>query len=319
MMRYYQAITLFILLMISKSYFYLLTTLLLLINSLLAIQANAQSQPTRIPTPEISEEAKEICPPPALSRLQRHIVAPGETLETIAQQYNLIPPTLLAFNRVLQQQQPEVGTEIVIPPYNGIAVKIPTGKTWKDVAENYNIRADALYEVNGCPETLDQKAPEIVFLPGVNWSPGRKLPPKMSSLIGYPLPFAARVVLGYGWLLHPIRNQVVFHSGLDLIANIGTPVFSVGKGIVAFAGKQGNYGNLVVINHAAGKQTRYAHLDTINVKTGDQVEQADFLGTVGKSGQPDFQEAHLHFEIRYNSPAGWVAENPNSYLEVVFQ
>lgn len=305
--------------MTSPSWFPHLTTLLCLINPLLAIQTNAQPQPTRIPTPPVSEEAKDVCPPPALSRLQRHTIAPGETIETIAQQYNLIPPTLLAFNRVLQQGQPPVGTEIVIPPYNGIAVKIPSGKTWKNVAENYNIRADALYEVNGCPQTLNQLAPEVVFLPGVNWSPGRKIPPQISSLKGYPLPFAARVVLGYGWLLHPIRNQVVFHSGLDLIADNDTPVFSVGEGIVAFAGEQGNYGNLVVINHAAGKQTRYAHLETINVKTGQKVEQGEILGTVGKTGQPDVEEAHLHFEIRYNSPLGWVAENPNSYIQVVFR
>ncbi len=302
-----------------QSCFCLLTTLLWFISGLLAMQAKAQSQRLKIPTPSISEEAKEVCPPPALSRLQRHIVAPGETIEVIAKQYNLIPPTLLAFNRELEKGQPKVGTEIVIPPYNGIAVKVPTGKTWKNVAENYNIRADALYEVNGCPETLNQQAPEVVFLPGVNWSPGQKVPPKISSLKGYPLPFEARVILGYGWLLHPIKNQVVFHSGLDLIADRGTSVFSVGEGVVAFAGKQGNYGNLVVINHAAGKQTRYAHLNSINVKTGQKVPQAEFLGTVGHTGQPDVEETHLHFEIRYNSPLGWVAENPNSYIEVIFR
>ncbi len=305
--------------MISQSCFSLLTTLLCLINLLLVMQANAQSQQIKIPTPSISEEAQEVCQPPALSRLQRHTVAPGETIETIAQKYNLIPPTLLAFNRVLQKGQPTVGTEIVIPPYNGIAVKVPTGKTWKNVAENYNIRADALYEVNGCPKTLDQQTPEVVFLPGVNWSPGGKIPPKISSLKGYPLPFEVRVILGYGWLLHPIKNQVVFHSGLDLIADSGTSVFSVGEGIVAFAGKQGDYGNLVVINHAAGKQTRYAHLDSINVKIGQKVAQAELLGTVGQTGQPDFEAAHLHFEIRYNSPLGWVAENPNPYIEVIFK
>ncbi|NEO55424.1 MAG: M23 family metallopeptidase [Okeania sp. SIO3B5] len=305
--------------MTSQSYLYLLTTLLWLINPLLLMQANAQSQLMKIPAPSISEEAKEVCPPPALSRLQRHTITTGETIETIAQKYNLIPPTLLAFNRVLQKSQPTVGTEIIIPPYNGIAVKVPTGTTWKNVAENYNIRADTLYEVNGCPQTPEQQTPEVVFLPGVNWSPGRKTPPQISSLKGYPLPFETRVILGYGWLLHPIKNQVVFHSGLDLIANSGTSVFSVGEGIVAFAGKQGNYGNLVVINHAAGKQTRYAHLDSINVKTGQKIAQAELLGTVGQTGKPDFEEAHLHFEIRYNSPFGWVAENPNSYIEVVFK
>ncbi|MGK7922619.1 MAG: LysM peptidoglycan-binding domain-containing M23 family metallopeptidase [Trichodesmium sp.] len=305
--------------MISQLYFCLITTLLCLINPLLVIQVNAQSQRIKVPTPSISEEAQEVCPPPALSRMQRHTVAPGETIESIAQQYNLIPPTLLAFNRVLQKGQPTVGTEIVVPPYNGIAVKIPTGKTWKDVAENYNIRADALYEVNGCPKTLNQNTPEIVFLPGVNWSPGKKTPPRISSLMGYPLPFVARAILGYGWLLHPIKNIVVFHGGLDLIADSGTSVISVEEGIVAFAGKQGNYGNLVVINHAAGKQSRYAHLDSINVKAGQKVTQREVLGTVGQTGKPDFQEPHLHFEIRYNSPLGWVAENPNSYIEVIFK
>lgn len=74
-----------------------------------------------------------------------------------------------------------------------------------------------------------------------------------------------------------------------------------------------------MINHAAGKQTRYAHLDSINVITGQKIAQAELLGTVGQTGKPDFEEAHLHFEIRYNSPFGWVAENPNSYIEVVFQ
>jgi len=305
--------------MISQFCLCLLTTLLCLINPLLVIQMNAQSQRIKIPTPSITQEAQEVCPPPALSRVQRHTVVPGETIETIAQQYNLIPTTILAFNRVLQKGQVTVGTEIVIPPYNGIAVKVPIGKTWRSVAENYNIRADTLYEVNGCPETPDQQTPEIVFLPGVNWSPGRKTPPKISSLTGYPLPFEARVILGYGWLLHPIKNQVVFHSGLDLIADRGTSVFSVGEGIVAFAGKQSNYGNLVVINHASGQQTRYAHLDSIQVKTGQKVTQTELLGTVGQTGKPDFEQAHLHFEIRYNSPLGWVAENPNSYIEVIFK
>ena len=123
--------------MISQFFFCLLTILLCLINPLLVIQVNAQSQRIKIPTSSITQEAQEVCPPPALSRFQRHTVAPGETIKTIAQHYNLISSTLLAFNRVLQQGQVTVGTEIVIPPYNGMAVKVPIGKTWKNVAENY--------------------------------------------------------------------------------------------------------------------------------------------------------------------------------------
>ena len=55
------------------------------------------------------------------------------------------------------------------------------------------------------------------------------------------------------------------------------------------------------------------------MKTGQKVRHTELLGTVGQTGEPDFEEAHLHFEIRYNSPLGWVAENPNSYIEVLFK
>lgn len=260
------------------------------------------------------EEVQEVCPPAALSRVQRHIVASGETIESIAGKYNLIPATLLAFNRILRQGQPPVGTQIAIPPYNGIAVRIPPGKTWRDVADNYDIRADALFEANGCQLESQQETPEIIFLPGVNWSPGGRVRPAVSLLSGYPLSVEASVALGYGWLLHPLRGEVVFHSGLDLLAEIATPVLSVGDGVIAFAGNQSGYGNLVVINHPVGKQTRYAHLESIDVKVGDNVELGEVVGRVGISGEPDLEEPHLHFEIRYNSPLGWVAENPNPYF-----
>ncbi|NEP44331.1 MAG: M23 family metallopeptidase, partial [Okeania sp. SIO2H7] len=241
-------------------------------------------------------------------------VAEGETIDSIAQKYNLIPATLLAFNPVLQQGPPPVGTQLVVPPYNGIAVRIPEGKTWKDVADNYNIRADALFEANGCQLLSGRETPEILFLPGVNWSPGGRVRPAVSVLRGYPLPFLASPALGYGWLLHPLRGEVIFHSGLDLLAEMGTPVLSVGEGIVAFADRQNIYGNLVVINHPAGKQTRYAHLDSINVRVGQKVKLGEVLGTVGTSGEPELEEPHLHFEIRYNSPFGWIAENPDPYF-----
>jgi murein DD-endopeptidase MepM/ murein hydrolase activator NlpD len=246
--------------------------------------------------------------------MQRHGVAEDETIETIAQKYNLIPATLLAFNRVLREGPLTVGTQLVIPPYNGIAVRIPEGKTWKDVADNYNIRADALFEVNGCELLSGRETPEVIFLPGVNWSPGGRARPAVSILRGYPLPFAASAALGYGWLLHPLRGEVIFHSGVDLLAEIGTPVLSVGDGIVAFAGSQQGYGNLVTINHPAGKQTRYAHLNSINVKVGQKIKLGEVLGTVGNSGEPELEEPHLHFEVRYNSPLGWVAENPDPYF-----
>ena len=130
---------------------------------------------------------------------------------------------------------------------------------------------------------------------------------------GYPLPSVATVALSYGWH-QGADGQTKFHSGIDLLADSGTPVLAVDTGVVAFAGSQGNYGNLVVINHEGGRQTRYAHLGRISVRVGQQVQPGTTLGRVGATGSPDINPSHLHFEVRFNSPSGWVAQDPELHL-----
>ncbi len=262
--------------------------------------------------PPVTETA--LCVP-VLSRLARHRIQAGETLESIARRYNLIPATLMGMNPILRDGQAPAGSEIDIPPYNGVRVEVPAGKTLKDVATTYRIRPDVLFEVNGC-----QKSPRVVFVPGVNWSP--IAPGGTSSSNGegtvlshYPLPNRALVLLNYGWRIRTATGQVAFHSGLDLAAPVGTAVTAAAEGTVAFAGSQGAYGNLVVINHQKGYQTRYGQLATITVKAGQQIGAGAILGTVGQTGQPSSAEPHLHFELRSNSNLGWVAEDPELYLK----
>ncbi|MBD3882299.1 M23 family metallopeptidase [Phormidium tenue FACHB-886] len=250
-----------------------------------------------------------MCPAPALSRVARHRIQSGETIVSIAQQYDLIPATLLGFNPVLRNGNAPVGTEINIPPYNGVRVDVPSGSTWRDVARSYNVRADVLFEINGC-----QEAPNVVFVPGVNWSPQPATPASAGSdpLNRYPLPAAATVLRGYGWQLDGTSGQVVFNSGIDLEAPAGTAVLATGAGTIAFAAEQGNYGKLVVINHSQGLQTRYAQLESINVQVGQQVQAGDRIGTVGATGA--VSSPRLHFEVRTNSDLGWVAQDPGTYV-----
>ncbi|MEB3358573.1 MAG: M23 family metallopeptidase [Synechococcales bacterium] len=260
-----------------------------------------------------TKQTAAICPEPALSQVIRHRVAAGETLEAIATRYDLLPTTLLGFNPALRSGSLSPGTEVQIPPYNGIRVNAPAGATWQDLADTYNVRADVLFEINGCPD-----APSVVFVPGVNWSPAGGAAPSASTaqrtvLQGYPLPSVASVTLGYGWQVDPVEGDVEFHSGIDLEAVQGTPISAVGSGVVAFAGEQGSYGNLVVINHPQGLQTRYAQLADIAVQVGQSVNMGDVIGTAGTTGLS--YAPHLHFEVRSNSEMGWVAQDPAMYVE----
>jgi len=261
-----------------------------------------------VQTPSTAENA---CPPPALSRLRSHQISAGETVESIASQYNLIPATLVGLNPSLKGGSMPIGSTILIPPFNGIRVQTPAGANWKDLAEAYGVRADILFEVNGC-----QQQPRQVFIPGVHFSRGeRPVRENYTGFPGYPLPSVSSVALGYGWQQNSNSQQSKFHSGIDLLADPGTSVLSVEAGTVAFAGQQGNYGNLVVINHQGGRQTRYAHLGSISVIVGQRVQVEDFLGTVGSTGRPDLEQPHLHFEVRQDSPLGWVAQDPKLHLQ----
>jgi murein DD-endopeptidase MepM/ murein hydrolase activator NlpD len=256
--------------------------------------------------------AEDVCANPILSRLQRHRIQPGETIASIAERYVLIPGTLVRLNRdLLKNGKAPVGKEILIPPMDGIRVEAPRGSTWRDLEGAYGIRADILFELNGCT-----RSPGVVFIPGTSW-PATERRSNYIGLEGYPLPFPARIGLGYGWQEYPTQQKRLFHSGLDLLAGTGTPVLAAEGGLVVFAGQEDAYGNLVIINHPGGLQTRYTHLQTVLVKADDRVRAGDEIATVGTSGRPDISAPHLHFETRLKTPVGWVAQDPALHLRPV--
>jgi murein DD-endopeptidase MepM/ murein hydrolase activator NlpD len=115
---------------------------------------------------------------------------------------------------------------------------------------------------------------------------------------------------GYGIRVHPITNDKRAHKGIDYAAPTGTPIRTVGDGVVEFAGTQRGYGNVIEIKHRDGKSTVFAHLSRIGVQKGQKVEQGQLIGAVGSTG---FSTGpHLHFEFRvdgeHRDPLTLVAE-----------
>jgi peptidoglycan hydrolase-like protein with peptidoglycan-binding domain len=95
---------------------------------------------------------------------------------------------------------------------------------------------------------------------------------------------------------------VKFHTGVDIVAPSGTPVYAARAGKVVFSGwANGGYGFLVVVSHGNGERTWYGHLSRIDVRKGVWVEGGVRIGLVGATG--DATGPHLHFEVRVRGAA----------------
>jgi murein DD-endopeptidase MepM/ murein hydrolase activator NlpD len=118
---------------------------------------------------------------------------------------------------------------------------------------------------------------------------------------------------GYGWpMCAPVTSEYGprwgrVHRGIDQGASTGTPIGAAKAGSVIFAGWQGGYGNLVLIDHGDAV-TAYAHQSRFAVGQGAQVSRGQTIGYVGSTGNST--GPHLHLEIRVNGSA----VNPRQYL-----
>ncbi len=115
------------------------------------------------------------------------------------------------------------------------------------------------------------------------------------TYIGSPVKFT-RVSSAFAMRIHPIHKTWSAHKGTDLAAPHGTPVRTVGDGVVTFAGVQNGYGNVIYIDHGNKHETVYAHLSRVEVKQGEKVTQGEEIGAVGSTGWAT--GPHLHFEFK---------------------
>lgn len=129
----------------------------------------------------------------------------------------------------------------------------------------------------------------------------------------YPLPRSCGswCTSPYGYRYHPISGTYTFHSGVDLAAAGGTPIYASKSGTVTTAAyAQYSWGNYVVINHGDGYSTLYAHMRYYAVSVGEHVNQGDVIGYVGTTGNSTGN--HLHFNVYYNGSL----QNPFDYVSV---
>ena len=130
-----------------------------------------------------------------------------------------------------------------------------------------------------------------------------------SWLVAHPLPGMKRVSSSFGG--RTMGGRAENHSGLDLAAASGTPIYATGPGIVTKSGWGTGYGQYVEINHGNGYLTRYAHASRLIARVGDQVQAGDHIANVGCTGR--CTGPHLHYEVVKDGQR----KNPSTYLAML--
>lgn len=104
----------------------------------------------------------------------------------------------------------------------------------------------------------------------------------------------------FGYRIHPIFKTRKLHTGVDLAARSGTPIYAAGDGVISYYRWQSGYGNKIEIEHVNGYETAYGHLSRFvdGLGVGSRVRQGQVIGYVGSTGQST--GPHLHFEILIN-------------------
>lgn len=260
----------------------------------------------------------------------QHLVQEGETLDSIAALYGLQVETLAWSNNVRYVQVIYPGEEVTILPVDGVYHIVRGGQTIADIAERYEVEPRVILEspfnrfATGTSAATPLPSNMRLVVPGgvgeaILWQPtvviqhgaGSSGDDITGATVAYyggagscgqvvnPGGGAAWVrpmALGtYTW----VRGYSLIHSGIDLAAPPGTPIYAANGGRVIFAGwNDYGYGYTIVLAHGPFT-TLYGHLSEIYVSCRQDVAPGQIIGGVGNTGNSS--GPHLHFEIRYGT------------------
>ena len=258
----------------------------LLIPGLLLVPHGAQAADatvkpaTKRPDPKA---AKGGAPPPAASDPCVYIVRSGDSVSKIAARQRVPRQRIIDANHLTNPEALRVRQRLFVPGCD------PTRARADAVATKPVLQADG----------------SVVALVGPRRIPTRlylNVPELGDQGVDFAWPILGPVISAMG------ARQRVWHAGIDIQADLGTPIYAAAPGDVYFSGSAPGYGRVIKIEHLNGFMSIYAHNLENLVNVGDRVEAGAVIATVGKS--KGAVTTHLHFEIRRDG----MAYNPLSLL-----
>lgn len=254
--------------------------------------------PARVPAPQASA-------PRVAAAGGAHVVAPGETLSSIARNYGVSRGDLANANGIDINTMVRIGQKLTIPGSSGGAVVAAAPKPVAIPATPKPTPVVATAPAAPAAAPVAQAAaPKPQTIAAVKAS---ETPDEVRAAAAGPQfrwPVRGRVISGYGPKPGGQQNE-----GINISVPEGTSVKAAEDGVVAYAGSElKGYGNLVLIKHADGWVTAYANNSALDVKKGDTVKRGQVIAKAGQTG--NVTSPQVHFEIRKGSQP----VDPSQYL-----
>lgn len=228
-----------------------------------------------------------------------YVVRKGDTVKIVADLFDVTPDTVYSANDLKPGDKLKEGDVLLILPFSGVEHTVAKGETLQGIANKYKIDLEDILSANDLETNTKLAIGEKLMVPGGDMlSPTKpKASPKTKGE-----GFRPNVPLVAGYFINPVpsgtrsRGVKPGHKGVDLAAPTGTPIYAAASGAVLIAriGRNGGFGNYVVIQHPNGVKTLYAHMSRLGTTPGKQVSQGEIIGYVGSTGRST--GPHLHFE-----------------------
>jgi murein DD-endopeptidase MepM/ murein hydrolase activator NlpD len=200
-----------------------------------------------------------------------HVVRAGDSIARLAVRYGVRRQALIDANKLARPEALRLGQRLTVPNCSARAE-----------VQKVSVGADGSITARVGPRRI----PTRLFL-GVPELNGRA--------IDFAWPVEGQLASQFG------RRRNGWHAGVDIKADVGTPILAAAAGVVIYSGWAHAYGRLVRIEHDNGFLTAYAHNLQNFVEVGDRVEAGQVIGMVGRSGRASAY--HLHFEVRLDGMA----------------
>jgi murein DD-endopeptidase MepM/ murein hydrolase activator NlpD len=246
-----------------------------------------------------------------------HVVAPGESLISIARLYHKPRKAIAKANNLAPDAKLRVGQHLAIPGARPTPPPTIVASVQSKPAAAPPHRTEAVSAKGQVAPPAPPGSTKIAGAPAANAhvaAPAAEPGIEQTSAItpaeasgatpSFRWPVRGRIIAGFGPKTNGQQND-----GINLSVPEGTSVKAAEDGVVAYAGNElKGYGNLILVRHSNGFVTAYAHASELMVKRGDPVKRGQIIARAGQTGS--VTSPQLHFEIR----KGASPVDPTQYL-----